>query len=217
MPLGGGRGVSPPWMLTKIKEQSCCSIRELRSLNMVQKSAGSISSPHLFLSRWLYSFVFPQASCWIALAVLQERVQTDHFCGTGKCRCRRGEPCSGLLPVQSQRQNLVTRKTKRKHRPSACFGTRGGGGENHQQAYLSFYVGTWKLPAQHAMCQIHHFVCQQPLFPLLSPVWTKGWKIAVLLRQNYCWGAREGGREGWKATLVEKRSPRWNTGRLSSD
>lgn len=79
MPLGGGRGVSPPWMLTKIKEQFCCSIRELRSLNTVQKSAGSISSPHLFLSHWLYSFVFPQASCWIALAVLQERLQDGSF------------------------------------------------------------------------------------------------------------------------------------------
>lgn len=88
-----------------------------------------------------------------------------------------------------------------------CFAIRGWGwdGEpqpcqkSHKPAYLSPCLGTWKLPAQHTMCQIYHFVCQRPLFPLLSPVLTKGWKIVVLLRQNYCWGEKKGGQLQYRA------------------
>lgn len=148
MPLGGGRGVSPLWMLTKIKEQFCCSIRELRSLNMVQKSAGSISSPHLFPSHWLYSFLFPQASCWIALAVLQERAQNDHFCGQGNADADRERRAAAYFLSRVRDKTWSQERPKESKDRGGCFGPRGGGGEhqqcqeNHQQAYLSFYVGT---------------------------------------------------------------------------
>lgn len=148
MPLGGGRGVSPLWMLTKIKEQFCCSIRELRSLNTVQKSAGSISSPHLFLSHWLYSFVFPQASCWIALESYRKGHRLIISAGQGNA------DADGESRAVAYFLSRVRDKTWSGERPKgstdrgACFGARGGGGErqqcqeNHQPAYLSFYVGT---------------------------------------------------------------------------
>ena len=208
MPLGRGRGVSPLWMLTKIKEQFCCSIRELRSLNTVQKSAGSISSPHLFLSHWLYSFVFPQASCWIALAVLQERAQTDHFCGTRKCRRRQGEPCSGLLPVQSQRQNLVTRKTKREPRLRRLFWSlRGGWGTSAMSGEPSAGVSVfprWHMKAPSSARHVSNlsFRMSATIIPSFVTSFDQRMKNCCLTQTKLLlggWGGGEGraGRQLW--------------------
>ena len=121
---GLGRGLHPPpWLFTKIKEQFCLDIRKLRSLNAVQKSAGSISSSHLFPSPQLYLLIFPQ-----------ERAQIDHFGGMGN-GCRRAvrllafpSPESETEFLQEKGGGKKKRKKEKKKQNRAVVGTRSGGG-----------------------------------------------------------------------------------------